>query len=471
VPARMGRRRPALVLAALAAAGGLGLSACGGPSSYPLTAMFSSAEGLFPGNAVEVLGVPEGTVTSVTPENGVVKVTMSIDGGETLPAQVRATLTTPQVLGEPSVELAPGYSGGPKLAPGSVIPPSRTSVPESIGELLKNLQTFLGEVDDRSVGGLVTTLSQDLQGQGQALNGLIAGAASTLQVLAQKGNQLGQLNGSLAQITATLRQNSAQVAELVQSYDTVAGVIAKDAGPLGDSITQLAKASQELTTLLDPNLSGIKGDVASITQVGRTLDRNLGSLDQGLSSAVALFEAAGRAYDPVHNWLNLNNQLPPGTTSAVLVGLIRDRLAGICRRVYANHSAGLSPSQLQTLETCGNPDSGFFDPLLATIPTLLTSLTGSQPPPPTGTTAQGVLSQGAAEIPGLSQSQEQALSNIAPSQLATPTTTAPTLGGPSLPSPPVVNDQQANGNSGSSGLLGGLLHGLLGVAHFFGSLL
>lgn len=469
---RAGLRRwrfSALGLAGLAAVGGIGLSACGGPSAYSVTALFSSAQGLFAGNAVEVLGVPEGKVTSVTPEPGVVVVKMSIHGGEVLPSQVRATLTAPEILGEPSVELSPGYTHGPRLAEGAVIPKSRTQVPESIGELLKNLQSFLGQVNDQSVSSLVTTLAQDLKGQGQNLNGLIAGAASTLQVLAQKGNQLGQLNGSLAQITATLRQNSAQVTQLLQSYDTVANVIAKDSGPLGDSITQLAKASQELSSLLNPNLSGIKGDIASLTQVGRTLDRNLSSVDQGLSSSVALFEGAGRAYDPVYNWLNLNDQLPPGTTSEVLAGLIRDRLAGICRRIAANHSSGLSQSQLQTLHTCGNPDSGFFDPLLATIPTLLNNLTGAQPPPPTGTTAQSVLSQGAAEIPGLSQSQQQAVSNIAPSQLSTTTTTAPLLGSSLSSSSPVVNDQQANGSS-SGGLLGDVLHGILGVAHFFGSI-
>lgn len=461
-------RWSALGLATLAAAGGIGLSACSGQPDYGVTAMFSSADGLFAGNAVEVLGVPEGTVTTVTPENGVVVVKMSIHGSEALPALVRATLTTPEILGEPSVELSPGYTGGRRLAAGAVIPESRTQVPESIGQLLKNLQTFLGQVNDQAVGSLVSTLAQDFQGQGQALNGLIAGAADTLQVLAAKGNQLGQLNGSLAQITATLRQNSTQVAQLLQSYDTVANVIAQDSGPLGDSITQLAKASQELTSLLDPNLSGIQSDVASITQVGRTVDRNLSSVDQGLSSAVALFEGAGRAYDPVYNWLNLNDQLPPGTTSEVLAGLIRDRLAGICRRISANHSSGLSQAALQTLQTCGNPGSGFFDPLLATIPTLLNNLTGSQPSPPSGTTAQSLLSQGAAEIPGLSPSQQQGVSNVSPSQLQTPTTTAPTLGGPSLPSQPVVNNQQANGNSGG-GLLGNLLHGLLGVTHFFAS--
>ena len=462
---RLARR---LAYVGLVGLSGLGLSACGGPSAYTVTAIFPSAEGLFPGNAVDVLGVQRGSVTSVTPQIGRVVVVMSINGAQSLPAQVHARLTTPQLLGEPSIELSPGYTGGSRLAAGAVIPESRTTVPESIDQLLRDLQTFLGQVNTQSVSGLVANLAQDLQGQGQALNQLIANGAATLQVLADKGNQLGQLNGSLAQITGTLRQRTADVAQLLQAYDTVANVLANDSGPLGDSIAQLAQASQQLSQLLNPNLSGLQSDIGTITQVGRTLDRNLNNVDQGLSSSVALFAAAGRAYDPVHNWLNLNTQLAPGTTSGVLEGLVRDRLAGICRRVLANHSAGLSTSAVQTLQTCGNPDSGFFDPLLSAIPALLTQATGSQPPAPS---PQDLLSQGAAQIPGLSQSQQQAVSSVPPSSLGS--TTAPTLSSPMFPSPQILNDQQAN-QSSSGGLLGGLLNGLLGavsgVSHFFGSL-
>ncbi|HZU80560.1 MAG TPA: hypothetical protein VE991_11640, partial [Acidimicrobiales bacterium] len=215
----------------------------------------------------------------------------------------------------------------------------------------------------------------------------------------------------------------------------------------------------------NPNLNGIQSDIASITQVGRTLDRNLGSLDQGLSSSVALFAAAQRAYDPVHKWLVLNTQLAPDTTTGVLEGLVRDRLAGICRRVLANHSSGMSQSAITTLQTCGNPNSGFFDAILGLVPTALNAATGSQPPAPS---PQDLLGKGVAQIPGLSASQQSALSSVQPSALATTSTTAPSLGGPSLgTTPPLVNDQQANGSSG--GLLGGLVHGLLGVAHFFGS--
>lgn len=461
--------------AALLVGASLLASCSAGSSPYKLTAILPSAEGLFAGNSVEVLGVAKGTVTKVTPTADRVVVQMSIDGSQSLPAGVHAALTTPQLLGEPSIELYPGYSGGAKLPAGAVIPESRTSVPVSIDQLLRDLQQYLGEVDPQAVGGVISNLAQDLQGQGQGLNQLISQGAGVLSLLAQKGNELGQLNGSLAQITGTLRTRTSTVSQLLQSYDTVASVIAQNSGPLGDAITQLADASQQLSALLDPNLAPLQSDISTITQVGRTLDRNLGSLDQGLTSSVSLFAAAGRAYDPVNNWLNLNNQLAPGLTSDVVSALVRDRLAGICRRVLANHSSGLSSSDTSTLQSCGNPNSGFFDPLLSVLPNILNSAPGSTGTPSTPT-AQSLMAQGAGQIPGLSPAEQQQLSQVPASSLPTPQSqSAPSLGGSTQlsPSAPVGPNQSSGG-----GLLGGLLHGLLGVArgfegvaHFFGSLL
>ena len=485
------RRRPAwrrglsaTAVAAALAVGGVALASCaGGPSSYTVTAMLPSAEGLFPGNAVDLLGVGVGNVTGVAPGASRVIVTMSIKGSQSLPAGVHAALTTPQLLGEPSIELSPGYTGGPRLAPGAVIPESRTSVPISTDQLLRDLQQYLGQVNAPSFGGLINNLAQDLQGQGQSLNQLIARGATTLNVLAQKGNDLGQLEGSLAQITGTLKQRTSTVAQLLQSYATVAHVVAQNSGPLGDSITQLANASQQLAALLNPNLQPLQTDIGTITQVGRTLDRNLSSLDQGLSSSVQLFSAAGRAYDPTHNWLNLNNQMAPGLTGNVMAGLIRDRLAGVCRRVLANHAAGLSPTQVQTLQSCGNPNSGYFDQLLSVIPQVLGNVSGgsissngsqgtagTQSGAASGTTPQQVLSQGLNQIPGLTPSQRSTLSQLPPSMLSTPQTHAPQSSSADVATRVAsITDQQAN--QGGGGAFGGLLSALGAVAHFFGSLL
>jgi len=380
---------------------------------------------------------------------------------------VHAALTTPQLLGEPSIELYPGFSGGAKLTSDSVIPESRTSVPVSIDQLLRDLQQYLGAVNPQAVGGVIQNLAQDLQGQGQGLNALISQGASTLNLLAQKGSDLGKLNGSLAQITGTLRQRTSTVTELLQAYDSVANVIAQNSGPLGDAITQLASASQQLSQLLDPNLQPLQSDVGTITQVGRTLDRNLGSLDQGLTSTVSLFAGAGRAYDPVNNWLNLNVPLAPGLTSDVVAGLVRDRLSGICRRVLANHSAGLSAANVATLDSCGNPSSGFFDSLLSVLPNLLNSAVPGSTGPASAPTAQSLIAQGLTQIPGVSSSQAEQLGQVPASSLSGTSSSAQGAGSSSSLDP---SSPKSPSSSGGGGLLGGLVHGLLGVAHFFGSL-
>lgn len=343
--------------------------------TYSMQAVFASANGLFPGNTVEMIGAPVGTVTKVVNSGDTVLVTLQIQKKYPVPAGVQAALVSPEVLGEPSIELSPGYSGGATMTPDQTIPMSRTSVPVSTDQLLKDIQSFLSQINPHATGDLVTNLSQDLSGEGASLNQLLGNAAGTIQLLAQKGNSLGQLTSSLAQITATLQTRTATISNLIRDYNTVSSIIASHQSQLGTAITDLAGATNQLSGFLGPNLLPLENDVAGVTRVGRTLSRNLSNLDTLLNSTNLLFAAAGRAYDPTRNWLNLNLALPAGATGSLVAGLIRDRLAGICRRLRANHAAGLPASTLQTLATCGNPDSGFFNPLLSVIPAILNTLT------------------------------------------------------------------------------------------------
>jgi phospholipid/cholesterol/gamma-HCH transport system substrate-binding protein len=377
----------------------VGVEVTKGAPTYPINVVYSSAPGLFTGAAVDVLGVKVGTVTGVQNVGDKVDVTLAVDQGTRIPSSAFASLVAPQLLGSPDVDLNPGYTGGPSLGPGETIPQDHTAVPVSTDELLKELQHTLNAINPHAVGNLVTNLATDLDGQGANLNKLIASAAGTVQLLATKGNDLGQLNGTLAQLTGTLDTDTSQIEQLVQQYDTVSTTVAQHSGQLNDAITQLAGASSGLVSLLVPNLQPLESDVGTVTTVGRTLDRNLSSVDAILQNGNNLFQGAARAYDPNYNWLNLNLAAAPGVTGAYIAGLLRDRLAGICRRIVANHSAGLSAAVLATLDQCGNPSSGFFDPLLNDIPTILDTLSGGSG----AATAQSLLQQGLTQIANAEQ--------------------------------------------------------------------
>ncbi|MGH9103564.1 MAG: MCE family protein, partial [Acidimicrobiales bacterium] len=410
-------------LAAVAAAGSLvAVDVSSASATYPVQAVFSRAPGLFPGASVEVLGVRVGTVTSVRNVANEVNVGLAVDRGRPVPRNATASLVTPQLLGEPSIELSPGYTRGPVMRPGTTIPEVRTAVPVSTEQLLKALEHMLRRVNPHGVGNLVTNLARDLKGQGKGLNTLIHGAAGTLRLLATKADDLGQLSGSLAQLTGTLDSRTSQISQLITDYDTVSGVVAQHSAQLGGAITQLSQASTQVVQLLVPNLTSLESDVGDITTVGRTLDRNLTSVDQTLAAATALFTGARRVYTPAHNWLTLNLQNPTGLTATLLAHQIADRLSGICRRVLAHHSSGLSAAQVKTLGTCSTP--GFFTSVVSQTPTLMRANASGKTPAETSSPSQ-MLQKGMAEIPGLSPSQKSATSNPPP-PTTSPSTTSTT---------------------------------------------
>jgi hypothetical protein len=217
--------------------------------------------------------------------------------------------------------------------------------------------------------------------------------------------------------------------------------------------------------------------VGTVTTVGRTLDRNLSSVDEILQNGNNLFQGAARAYDPNYNWLNLNLATAPGVTGAYVAGLLRDRLAGICRRIVANHSSGLSAAVIATLNQCGDPSSGFFDPLLNDIPTILNTLNGGSG----AATAQSLLQQGLTQIANAEHGAKTAPttpSSPTPAQNApastTSTTTTTTVPKPTttttttcgllgsvLGCPTNSNSDSGSTSSGSSGSSGSGLGGLL----------
>jgi virulence factor Mce-like protein len=475
------RSKPArFVIAAVVVAAGVfvGVTETEGSPTYPIRAVYGSAPGLFPGAAVDVLGVKVGTVTSVTNVGKLVDVGMVVNQGIHIPERAVASLVAPQLLGQPDIDLNPGYVRGQYLASGATIPENRTSVPVSTDQVLKELQRTLNAINPHAVGDLVSNLASDLNGQGVNLNQLISSAAGTIQLLANKGNDLGRLNGTLAQLTGTLDADTAQIEQLVRQYDTVSGVLAQQSPQLNDAITQLAGASSALVTLLVPNLTPLEADVGTVATVGRTLDRNLGNVDTILQQGNNLFQGAARAYDPNYNWLDLNLALAPGVTGAYLSGLLRDRLAGICRRIVANHAAGLSSTVLASLNACGNPASGFFDPLLSTIPTILNTLNGSS----ASSTGAALLQKGLNQILALEPAAGGSASGAGttapssstsgtPSKTTTtpPTTTAPTTTTTAPTScgllAPLLGCPSKSGSTTSGGL-GGLLsaHGTSSAA-------
>ena len=161
---------PLVVLAFVVAAA---VSVLGGETRKTVVAHFPRAISVYEGSDVRVLGVPVGTVDTVEPTGTDVTVTMSYDDDVQLPADAKAVIIAPSLVGDRYVQLTPAYSGtGEVLTDGAELSIEQTSQPlelDQIYDSLDRLNVALGPDGanrDGALSDLLSVTADNFGGQG-----------------------------------------------------------------------------------------------------------------------------------------------------------------------------------------------------------------------------------------------------------------------------------------------------------------
>ena len=231
--------------------------------SYQLTADFTSASNLVPGDDVTVSGVTVGRVASVEPIQGGARVDMQMQQRYApVYRDARAMVKIRNVLDESYVELYRGTPAAGPLPEGGTIPRSRTLTPVELAQVLSVLSP-----DTRTqLASLVNNLGASVQGRGQTLNS----AAGTLKVTAQALDgiahavahqqvSLGSLITTLSKVLATLAAWHQQLKALVYDWDSVMRALAQHEQQLEGLVTN----ENQVMSILDQALAGNAGSLNS----------------------------------------------------------------------------------------------------------------------------------------------------------------------------------------------------------------
>jgi virulence factor Mce-like protein len=321
------RRWTATVLA-VALAGSL-LAACsGGGGGYHLTAYFARGVSLYAGSDVRVLGLPAGKIDRIAIAGTRVRVDMTIRKDVPLPDGVQATLIPVSLIGERYVQLFPAWTEGtPRVADGAVIPLERTSIPVEPDEALAALKRFLDSLDPDATGRLITNLADDLDGNGEALNGALQGLSELTASLADKDDELVRIIDHFDDFTATLVTREQQLGQVLSSFATTASVLAEERGDIERLVKALGQLSVDGLDLVSEHRVRLQHDVDVLTHTLLSVQTNIESVRQLLDAApvmVAGQDLDGRnegllaAYDPEFHRIDLRN-----ATSPVLSDLFR----------------------------------------------------------------------------------------------------------------------------------------------------
>ena len=250
----------AVLVAVAATTGFLGT---GDDDSRTVTAYFSDAHPLIPGNSVRAAGVEVGTIEDISIEDGTARVDMAVDESlSPLYRDATAKIVTENLLGEHFVQIGRGSPEVGAIAEPAVIPEERTS-------RVVDLQQVLNAVDtptSKALAAIITTLGEGVSGQAENI-------AATIKALEPAMTQSNEL-------VSILREQNMLLGRLVANAQGPASAMA---GSHGERLDRLVATSTETLSAVGANRLAVEQTLrqlpSTIASARRTLARVSGVAD------------------------------------------------------------------------------------------------------------------------------------------------------------------------------------------------
>jgi phospholipid/cholesterol/gamma-HCH transport system substrate-binding protein len=293
---------PVLIVALVVAA--LVTFVFSGGHQKTLTADFPRTVSLYQGSDVRVLGVPIGKVDSVTPSGTQVIVKMHYDPNVQIPANAKAVIISPSIVGDRFVQLTPAYTSGPVLADGATLQQDRTAVPLELDQIygsLDNLTRALGPNGANAKGALtdlLDTTAANFGGQGAKFHRTIENFGRLSGTLADnKDNLFGSVR-QLEGFVRTLAHNDHTVRRFNQTLAGVSHMLKGERGDLAASLHDLGIAMKQVSGFVRDNRQVLGKNIAGLDDVTQILVRQRRALAETLRDAPLALNNLALTYNP-----------------------------------------------------------------------------------------------------------------------------------------------------------------------------
>jgi len=275
-----------------------------GPEQKHLTAIFPRTVSLYEGSDVRVLGVPVGTVESVTPAGTGVKVEMSYDADLQVPADAQAVIISPSIVGDRFVQLTPVYKTGPQLADGATLDLSRTSTPLELDEVFGSIDQLTvalgpdGANKNGALSDLLDSAAKNWGGQGEQFHKTIGDIGKLTGTLDDNKEELFGTARQLEDFISTLSKNDKTVGQFNQSMSQVSTMLAGERTELASSLRNLAQAMGQVSGFVKENKDILGKNIKGLNRVAKILVKQRDALDTILKVAPDALNNLALTYNP-----------------------------------------------------------------------------------------------------------------------------------------------------------------------------
>jgi phospholipid/cholesterol/gamma-HCH transport system substrate-binding protein len=301
---------------------------------------------------------------------------MTYDDEVKLPADAKAVIIAPSVVGDRYVQLTPAYSGtGEILADGAELSVEDTSQPlelDQIYDSLDRLNVALGPRGANRTGALSDLLSvtaDNFGGQGTTFRQTLRDYSRLSSTLAGNSDELFGSVEALGNFMETLADNDQTVRQFNQSLADVSTMLAGEREELVAATRNLSVALTAVKEFVEENKGSLSRNITGLNRVAKVLVRQRGALDEILRVAPGALNNLALTYNPQAGTLDTRanfgesvNQLEidPAAFLCGFVGQV-ERSGQVCDRItdlLARPRAGALG------ETTVLPAQDVFDPTL-----------------------------------------------------------------------------------------------------------
>lgn len=299
-----------LVLLALVVAAAF--TVFGSEERKTITALFPRTVSVYEGSDVRVLGVPVGTVDTVTPSGTDVVVTMSYDPEVQVPADATAVIIAPSIVGDRYIQLTPAYSGGEVIGEGEIIGVDRTATPLELDDIyasLDDLNVALGPNGANRDGALTDLLevtAENFGGQGARFNQTISDFSELSATLDDNKEELFSSLTEVQGFVSTLAENDTTVREFNTSLAQVSELLAGERQELVASLDNLGTALGQVQDFVETNEAVLGRDITKLNRVAKVLVKQRVNLEEILAVAPLALNNLALAYNPQAGTLDTN---------------------------------------------------------------------------------------------------------------------------------------------------------------------
>ena len=269
-----------------------------------MKASFPRTVSIYEGSDVRVLGVGVGRVVEVRPAGTTVEVTMEYDGELKVPADVKAVVVAPSVVGDRFVQLTPAYRSGPVLEDGAKLSADQTAIPLELDEIYQALSDLAeglgpeGANQDGALSRLLESTADNFGGQGAQFNETIRNLSRFTSTLDNNKDALFDTAEEIDQFVQVLADNDQTVRDFNDSLAAASAVLEDEREDLAASLRHLGVAMEEVSGFVKENREALSGNIKSLTRVTRVLVKNRDALDETLSAAPTALSNLFHTYNP-----------------------------------------------------------------------------------------------------------------------------------------------------------------------------